>query len=362
MAEQNLDIEEQEGRPPKKKTILYIGLAVLIGLIVNIFMGMLMDGSKIWKSVSSVSIWAVIVPFVAYMMVSMVDSLRLFLVSRTCGFPVGFKDCILNSYVGAFFAHVTPLAMGGQPFQIVHLHHHGMTNRMATNIIFSRFVVNAMLVTLLLIIGLPVVISIFGNITGMAVVLYFGLAITSLFAVFFLLTLINPRIISWLSSHLNRTFLGRLVGKALKNVDWQADFEVWTAELRHEVRFLWSKGLHVMAIDSLLNLLNLVLYAFALWFALVAIVDPAISFLQMTVIYQAVWQVIFYLPSPGASGGLEGMFTLILSTMTGKTEMVLVAVAVWRFSTYYLSLVPGILLSGLAFRHKTPPAAGEAAQ
>jgi uncharacterized membrane protein YbhN (UPF0104 family) len=113
-----------------------------------------------------------------------------------------------------------------------------------------------------------------------------------------------------------------------------------------------------MAIDSLLNLLNLVLYAFALWFALVAIVDPAISFLQMTVIYQAVWQVIFYLPSPGASGGLEGMFTLILSTMTGKTEMVLVAVAVWRFSTYYLSLVPGILLSGMAFRPKSSAAAG----
>lgn len=341
-----------EGRPTRRKTAIYIFLAIVIGLITNIFMGLLMDGGKIWRSVSTVSIWLIIFPFAAYLGVSTVDSLRLFLVSRRCRHPVSLRDCLLNSFVGAFFAHITPLAMGGQPFQIVHLSYHGMTKKMATNIIFSRFVVNAMLLVLLLLIGLPVVISIFGSITGLAILFYTGLLVSIFFALLFLLVLIQPRIVSWLSSQFAHTRFGRFFGRAIHRPDWQEDFEVWTRELRVEIRFLWSKGLATMLVDILLNVVDLLLLAFALWYPLVNLVDPSISFVQVLVIYNAVWQVVFYIPSPGASGGLEGMFTLVFSSMTGKAEMSLVAVVVWRFSTYYLSLVPGMLLSSMAFRRQ----------
>jgi len=341
-----------EGRPTKRKTAIYICIAIAIGLVTNIFMGLLMDGGKIWRSVSAVSIWLIILTFVAYLGVSTVDSLRLLLVSRRCRYPVSLRNCLLNSFVGAFFAHITPLAMGGQPFQIVHLSYHGMTKQIATNIIFSRFVVNAMLLVLLLIIGLPVVIGIFGSITGLAILFYTGLLVSIIFALFFLLVLIQPRIVSWLSSYLAHTRLGRFFGRTIKHPDWQQDFEVWTRELRVEIRFLWSKGLGTMLVDILLNVVDLLLLAFALWYPLVKLVDPNISFIQVLVIYNAVWQVVFYIPSPGASGGLEGMFTLVFSTLTGKAEMTLVAIVVWRFSTYYLSLVPGILLSSIAFRRQ----------
>jgi uncharacterized protein (TIRG00374 family) len=352
-----------EGRPTKRKTFIYIGIAIVIGLVTNIFMGLLMDGSKIWRSVSTVSVWLIILPFCAYIGVSLVDSLRLYLVSRRCGHPLSLRNCVLNSMVGAFFAHVTPLAMGGQPFQIVHLAHHGMTKRMATNIIFSRFVVNAMLLVLLLVIGLPVVISIFGSVTGLAIFFYLGLAVTILFALFFLLILIQPHIVSWMSARFAHTALGRAIGRATRKPDWQAEFEVWTRELRAEIRFLWSEGLWTMVLDILLNVIDLLLLAFALWYPLVNLVDPGISFLQVLVIYNAVWQVVFYVPSPGASGGLEGMFTLVFTGMTGKAEMTLVAVVIWRFSTYYLSLIPGILLSSVAFRRTEtiPPKAGREA-
>ena len=348
-------LREAAHSPNRRKTTYYILIAIIIGLVTNVFMGLLMDGSKIWKTVSSVSIWVIILPFCAYISVSLVDSLRLWLVSRACGHPIGLKDSILNSMVGSFFAHVTPLAMGGQPFQIYHLHRHGMSVRIATNIIFSRFVVNAMLLVLIMLLGIPVIISISHGIAGIAIVFYLGLSVTVLFALFFLLVLVQPRIISKISSLLAHTWFGRLIGRISKNPNWQADFTTYTRELAQEIRFLWSKGLLVMFVDILLNIIGIGLVGFAFWYPLHVLVSADLGYVGVVVAYIAVWQVVFYIPSPGASGGLEGMFTLIFSTMTGHAEMTLVAVILWRFSTYYLSLIPGMILSGMAFRIKAKP-------
>lgn len=348
-------MREAAHSPNRRKTALYIFIAIVIGLVTNVFMGLLMDGSKIWKTVSTVSIWLILIPFAAYMSVSLVDSLRLWMVSRACGHPISLKDSLLNSMVGSFFAHVTPLAMGGQPFQVYHLHRHGMSVRIATNIIFSRFVVNAMLLVLVLLLGIPVIVSISHGIAGIAIVFYLGLSVTVLFAVFFLVVLVQPRIISGITSLVANTWVGRLICRLTKNPQWQADFSQYTRDLGSEIRFLWSEGLLVMAVDILLNIVNIGLVGFAIWYPLYVLVSPELSYIAVVVAYIAVWQVVFYIPSPGASGGLEGMFTLIFSTMTGQAEMTLVAVFLWRFSTYYLSLIPGMILSGIAFRKPKLP-------
>jgi glycosyltransferase 2 family protein len=336
--------------PNRGRSFLYIGVAIVVGLVTNIVIGMLMDSGKILKTLSSVSIWLILLPFLAYMSVSVVDALRTYAVSRKSRYPVGMGTCLLNSFVGAFFSHITPLAVGGQPFQIYHLSRHGMPSTIATNIIFSRFVVNALILVVILVVGIPDFLKITTAIGGVSAVFYLGISVTFIFAIFFLAVLVQPRIVSWLSSFLARTRAGRLLGRLIRKPDWQQRFERYTLELRAEVRFLWSEGLLVMAGDILLNLASLTLQGFALWYPLWVLVDHNLPLLQVVVTYIAVWQVAMYIPSPGASGGLEGLFTLIFSAMSGRPEMALVAVVVWRFSTYYLSLVPGIILSGVALK------------
>lgn len=350
-------LREAAHSPNRRKTALYIFVAVLVGLVVNTFMGLLMDPQKILRSLSAVSLWMILVPFAAYMCVPLVDSLRLWLVSRACQSSISFKQCVLNSMVGSFFAHVTPLAMGGQPFQIYHLHHHGMKGRVATNIIFSRFVVNAMLLVILLLVGIPVIVNISKGIAGISLVFFLGLSVTVLFAIVFLVVLIRPQLFAAFTSLLSRGPIGRLIAKLCKKSDWQAEVLRYTQEMADDIRFLWSRGFAVMLVDILLNVVDIALVSFAFWFPLRMLAAPDLSFLGAAVTYNAVWQVVFYIPSPGASGGLEGMFTAIFSAMTSKPEMILVAVFLWRFSTYYLSLIPGMILSSLAFRKHKPAAA-----
>jgi uncharacterized membrane protein YbhN (UPF0104 family) len=58
-----------------------------------------------------------------------------------------------------------------------------------------------------------------------------------------------------------------------------------------------------------------------------------------------IWQIVTYVPTPGASGGVEGAFTMVYAGLTGALGPTVVAIFVWRFATYYLL----ILFDGLTY-------------
>jgi uncharacterized membrane protein YbhN (UPF0104 family) len=54
--------------------------------------------------------------------------------------------------------------------------------------------------------------------------------------------------------------------------------------------------------------------------------------------------VVFYIPTPGASGSTEGAYHIFLSSLTGNSKVALTAVFGWRFSSYYMQIIFGGLL------------------
>jgi uncharacterized membrane protein YbhN (UPF0104 family) len=54
--------------------------------------------------------------------------------------------------------------------------------------------------------------------------------------------------------------------------------------------------------------------------------------------------VVYYIPSPGASGGLEGVYTMVFTLYTGQPQLSFIAVTVWRFATYYLQIFFGLIV------------------
>jgi len=65
----------------------------------------------------------------------------------------------------------------------------------------------------------------------------------------------------------------------------------------------------------------------------------------VVITYVILWQVVFYVPTPGASGGVEGAFALVYSGMTSALGPTIIAIFVWRFATFYLLL----LFDGLVY-------------
>ena len=77
-----------------------------------------------------------------------------------------------------------------------------------------------------------------------------------------------------------------------------------------------------------------------------------LSFLAVVITYVILWQVVFYVPTPGASGSVEGAFALVYAGMTSALGSTVVAIFVWRFATYYLLL----LFDGLVYAVLGKPA------
>ena len=64
-----------------------------------------------------------------------------FMTKRTTG-KGRFKLCVQTVLLGKYYDNITPLASGGQPFQIYHLSKNGVETGKATSVIISSFFLN----------------------------------------------------------------------------------------------------------------------------------------------------------------------------------------------------------------------------
>lgn len=160
-----------------------------------------------------------------------------------------------------------------------------------------------------------------------------------------LLLLIRPHFIGRLAIRLERTFVGRFVAKVSGAHDWAPKLHRWSHTLRASVRSLWSEKTWVMVLDTLLGISVTLLHAYSLHFALEGVVEMKLSYLAVLITYVVLWQVVFYVPTPGASGSVEGSFALVFAGMTNALGPSMVAIFVWRLATFYLLL----LFDGLVY-------------
>ncbi len=71
--------------------------------------------------------------------------LKGFKLSCTCKSLTGrfrFKTCVETGIVGHYYNNVTPLAVGGQPFEVLHLSKRGIAGGTATSIVISTYFMN----------------------------------------------------------------------------------------------------------------------------------------------------------------------------------------------------------------------------
>jgi hypothetical protein len=322
-----------------RRILSFILLAVILGVGVNTVLSLLMDRRQIIDSIRKVRIVYFVVPLLLFMASHVVDSLRLKLVLAQFRIRITFLQAFYNSAAGTFFTNITPMTAGGQPFQIYHLSMVGVPAETATNVIMSRFVEQAMTSLLISLLFLTQITWIASTLRMGARLMYVALGISLCVTVLLLILLIRPHFIGSLAIVVERTFLGRLVGKISGKHNWAPSLHLWSHRLRENVKMLWSTRTLAMVLDILMGLVNILLHAYSLMFVLNGVTGASIPFLEVIITYVILWQVVFYIPTPGASGGVEGAFSLVYSGLTGAVGSTVIAVFVWRFATYYLLLL-----------------------
>jgi len=267
------------------------------------------------------------------------DGLRLHFTLRALGHRLPLPVITRLVFINLFFSNVTPMATGGGFAQIWYLQNHGVplgrataatTIRTVLAVIFIFSLTPIFLLTLDAFKGESLAGDL-GPVLALLIVLYLG---------FFLVALFRSR---WLIGPL--TALLRLMRRlhlisATRHRRWQ--FKARREMLRFSLSFghyLRGPKLFVglSVVFTGLFLLSLFSFPALLMWALDYDVDYLVS-LGLLVVTTFV---MYFSPTPGASGISEGLFGSFFRDIIGSGHLVLITLA-WRFITIYLGMLIGL--------------------
>ena len=345
----------------KRSTLLrnvIIALVAGFGTVFIIFM--LIKGLKVTEEIPRFSITESIFYFSVFFIVFLIDSIRTVILSHFLNDPFPFLKALENSILGYFFAYITPFSAGGQPFQIYHLSREGMRSENASVVILTRWVNMLVFLSISSIlfafkylkyinVGVPLLdkliwVIIIGSVMFSAVIV-FSILFPPVGAL--LIRVVNALHIE----KLYRFFVHRHLQKDLQ------DLSDWLSTFYNAVHSIWIKRTYIVIVDMAFGMLDLGVIFFVLYSAILhssALTNSVfrLSFLDLSAIFILLSFIVYYVPTPGASGGVEGGFFAVLSRY-GNSSAVMRGILMWRISTYYFTILLGlvILLVRIKFGH-----------
>jgi glycosyltransferase 2 family protein len=357
-----MDVEtekpEREGTSNKKLT-KSIFLALLAGLIINAFIGLLVDYGQLISAFSNTSIATIVVPFAAILLIYLIDSFRFKYVFSKFDIRLSFRDSLYDNIIGNFFSGLTPSSAGGQPFQVIHFSKLGIDSAVASNVVFSRLIEGNFVQLFIVAIFFKNGIGMMSEIGKGSFLLSAGMAATIVMTFVLVLSLLNPHLLGVLALRTEHSWLGRLIARMTKNPSWAEKISVWSQGLSEGFKVLWRNNTHTIVIDILATGLTQTIWALSLYLPVTVLTGVATPFPEFLLSYCLCGLVSLFVPTPGGSGGIEASYVLVLSALTGKPAATMSAIFIWRVGTYYLQLLLGILVYTLVKVPRNVYARGE---
>ncbi|MEM1055043.1 MAG: lysylphosphatidylglycerol synthase transmembrane domain-containing protein [Bacteroidota bacterium] len=242
-----------------------------------------------------------------------------------------------------FLSAITPSALGGGPFAAYFISRENklpygqVTAYMLFSMLMDQVWFAVLIVSLFLFtFQLPVFPTALG-IASIGTVALYLIGLLTWVSFFAYATLVRPQLIEWVAGKIVRI-------KFLRRFEDRVQDEA--RKLRRQARILrlqpaafYLKGF-ALTMGIWLSRYAIALYAA---FAVASIARPVLFYLRAA----ALWLVGIALPTPGGSGGMEGLYLLFLAPLLpeGAGGPALLA---WRMIAYYLVLVIGVIVAGTA--------------
>lgn len=291
-----------------------------------------------WRLLSPWTITTVVSLLLVYFVS---DGLRLYFTLRALGYRVRLTAITRLVFINIFFSNITPMATGGGFAQIWYLQREGVPLGFATAATTIRTVLAVAFIFSLapiFLLTLPALQDqpLLGQINWMLsllIVLYLGFFSVVLFRTRWL---IGP--LSWLLGLLDRW---KLISPA-RHRRWQFKAR------REMLRFARSFGYYVrgdrrwVSLSVLFTALFL-LSLFSFPWLLITALDYDVSWLNTLGLLVVTTFIMYFSPTPGASGISEGVFGSFFRDILGGNHLVLVTIA-WRVVTIYLGMLIGLIL------------------
>lgn len=269
------------------------------------------------------------------------DGLRLYATLRALGYRVRLGAIARLVFINIFFSNVTPMATGGGFAQIWYLQREGVplgfataatTIRTILAIVFIFSLTPIFLVTLPALQGQPLL----GRISWVLAVLIV------LYLAFFAVVLFRTRwLIPPLSGLLSLLDHWNLISPR-RHRRWQ--FKARREMMRFARSFgYYLKGDHRWVLLSVVFTALFLVSLFSFPWLLITGLGYDISWLNNLGLLVVTTFIMYFSPTPGASGISEGVFGSFFRDILGGSHLVLVTMA-WRGVTIYLGMLIGLIL------------------
>lgn len=269
------------------------------------------------------------------------DGLRLYFTLRALGYRVRLKAIARLVFINIFFSNVTPMATGGGFAQIWYLQRQGVplgfataatTIRTVLAVAFIFSLAPVFLMTLPALTNQPLLGEV-SWILSLLIVLYLG---------FFAVVLFRTRwLIRPLSGMLGLLDRWHLISPA-RHRRWQ--FRARREMMRFSRSFgFYLKGDRRWVGLSVLCTAVFLLSLFSFPWLLMTGLDYDVSWLNSLGLLVVTTFIMYFSPTPGASGISEGVFGSFFRDILSGNHLVLVTIA-WRVVTIYLGMLIGLVL------------------
>ncbi|MCD7950893.1 MAG: flippase-like domain-containing protein [Erysipelotrichaceae bacterium] len=321
----------------------YIFNVLLILIIGFIAVYIFIDGEfdQMLYAFQNASLFWIVIMFLGMFLYYFFDALSLIHFGRVYKKDYSLKQSLTNCISAYFFNGVTPFASGGQFAQVYIFNKQGIIPTYSASILLLSFIcyqsVLVIYTAIILLLRLQYFIS--------NEVYSIGLVLLG----FFINLLVILVLFLGANSKALQNFIIHNIIKLLYKIHIIKDYELtsirierYFSDFREQLHFLQNNKTILMKV--VFNNFMKLSIAYSMPFLATKAMRLSVSYSQLLdfmTLCSCIYMITAFIPIPGSSGGAEGLYMVMFSFL--GTVGVTSSMMLWRFMTYYLGLILGIL-------------------
>lgn len=349
----NIDEAEQAVAKQKSKKKKYLSLIFflinigILAIILTVQIGNQADMSITTLLNSSFSVGILFCTILFWGIIQFLDAYRSnILIKLSTGKSRPFLAYKTNT-IGRYYDNLTPMATGGQAFQIFYLKSRGLNAATAISVPMGRYVFGQLCLSFLWTIALILCLSCdlgasFNYIKPLCII---GWALNSALMVGVVVLSVNQRVGKKIVVFIMR-FLQKI--KIIKNYEKRYNQVIKIVTDFQETIVYYARNVKEFIKLILCSLLFLIFNyscAFMVYCTMVGFMDFSM-FGYIVLLSILIEMAASFMPLPGGTGVSELSFTALFAVVFTNNAILTWALLIWRFFSYYSYLLQGILLMG----------------
>lgn len=317
-------------------TVLILGTLAVV-LVIGISDNSLFEA---WEAVKTMNLGWVILAILCFLCYLMMDAVAIHFFLRRQGYKVSFLRLCFISVVGQYYSNITPGASGGQPMQIYYLHHDNVPTAIGTSAVAMRFFCFQFMLSFLAALFWIV----YGGFIHDNVGIYKWILIVGFCYNAVMVTLVTS--LALYTPVIKKLIaLGIRIGTKFHWIKKPQDISEKlnkAVDVFHSSLTSYSKRPWDMVIQLIIGgmqLMALMSVIYCIYRGLGLIEE---SYLHLVALNIMEFISAAYAPLPGASGASEGVFSMYFGKIF-PDGFAFAALLLWRFFTYYISLILGVV-------------------